>query len=144
MPETTSQEEFEPTETEEEGEREGEEETGTVESPEKAGLLSPEGIIMICLALLLDGIGVLLLIVSLVSGGAGEYFSYFVDFVGLILIGAWMFSRSGAIRGPKGIKKISAKALKRVGLAFLGELIPFIGDIVPCWTIAVYYELKSK
>jgi len=30
-----------------------------------------------------------------------------------------------------------------LGLSFLGELIPFFGDVAPCWTLAVYFELQS-
>lgn len=151
MPETTAvQEETHPDEAEETDETDDEPDDAEQEAAEEpaetktgGGFFSPEGAIMILLAVFLDMAGGLLLFLNLAFPGASEAFSLYLDLAGLALIGGWMFFRSGAIRGPKGIKKLSTKVLKRTGLAFLGELIPFVGDIVPCWTIAVYYELKS-
>ena len=41
-------------------------------------------------------------------------------------------------------KKIAQKVIKKVGLGFLLELIPFFGDIAFCWTIVAYSILKEK
>lgn len=52
------------------------------------------------------------------------------------------------LKNPKSmagqeIKNLGKKALKRFGLAGLIELIPFVGGIVPAWTIMVWREMKD-
>ena len=119
-------------------------------SPEEASetgglgaLFSPEGIIMMLLAGLIDTIGLFCLALTLVFG-IGQAISPILDTIGLILIGGWMLSRYGRMTGTKGAKKAGGKLLKRFGLSFLGELIPIFGDVAPCWTLAVYFTLKSS
>lgn len=51
-------------------------------------------------------------------------------------------------KNPKNIiknegKELAKKILKRFGLAFLLELIPFIGGLVPAWTWLVYKNLPE-
>ena len=48
-------------------------------------------------------------------------------------------------KGEEVVKKAAKKGLRsstKFGLAFLGEITPFIGAL-PFWTIMVYFELKS-
>ena len=107
-----------------------------------AALTTPEGFIMISFAAFLDLIGLILFVLSLF--GVGIALSWGIDLVGLIFIGIWMFLRSGTIAATKGGKKVAQKGLKRFGLAALGEIVPFLGDIAPLWTWAVYSELKNS
>ncbi len=115
-----------------------------------AGVLSPEGAIMFPIAIILDVIGFVFFFLSLV--GIGIPLSFLLDIAGLLTIGAWMYFRSGSVTVPKRTKKAGKKmakkinktALKRIGWVFFRELIPFFGDIAPCWTIAVYRELTKQ
>lgn len=121
----------------EEAEEESPEETTSPETESMGALFSPEGVIMMFLAGILDLIGLIILCFGLDDCGI-------LDIIGLILIGGWMLSRYGRITVSKGAKKIGSKMLKQVGLSFLGELIPYFGNIAPCWTLAVYFQIKSK
>ena len=109
-------------------------------------LLSPEALLVLTLAVILDLVGLILFFLSFI--GIGIPLSFILDIIGLVLIGSWMFFRTGHItttkKAEKIIKKGGRKLLKRLGLAFLGEIIPFFGDIAPCWTLAVYFELKNN
>lgn len=128
--------------------------------------LSPAGIIMLPLAVGLDAIGLVLLILSFL--GVGIPFSWILDLMGLFTIGLWTYFYSGTMRGTKAgaeiaekakekvkektekaiekkIKsKFAQKALKRMALMLVGELIPFVGDAGPFWTIHVYKTLKER
>jgi hypothetical protein len=66
-----------------------------------------------------------------------------LDIIGLFFLGSLMYLRSGTITTTSRAKKIASKLFKRIGLAFLIEIIPFLGNIAPCWTLAVYYELRG-
>ncbi|MFH1656268.1 MAG: hypothetical protein ABH956_00655 [Candidatus Nealsonbacteria bacterium] len=112
-------------------------------------IFSPEALVMFSLAGILDIIGFLLLCFALDD-------LWILDTTGLILIGSWMFFRTGSIPTSKRLrqnkqnptseikKKMGRKILKRLGLAFFIEAIPWIGGLVPSWTIAVYFELKNN
>ncbi|MBZ9572952.1 hypothetical protein KJA17_02095, partial [Patescibacteria group bacterium] len=107
-----------------------EKETPKEETPEETeggALFTPEGVLMLCIAVMLDLIGLFLFILSLF--GIGIPLSFILDIIGLVIIGTWMFLRSGRIGMTKKAAKVSRKFLKRLGLAFLGEVIPFFGDI---------------
>lgn len=123
-----------------------EKETPKAEIPEEGtkggALFTPEGLLMLCIAIMLDLTGLFLFILSLF--GIGIPLSFILDITGLVIIGGWMFLRSGRIGMTKKAVKVSRKFLKRLGLAFLGEVIPFFGDIAFCWTIVVYLELRDK
>lgn len=118
-------------------------------SREKGGrnfgsLSSPEGTLMMLAALLLDCIGVFLLIFGLDDFGIADVF-------GIILIGGWMYSRSGVIRAPQKaqkkaggwLRKLFRGKWKKYLTPFIGEIIPYFGGIAFCWTLAVYYELTE-
>jgi len=104
-------------------------------------MLSPVGIMLLISAVLLDLAGLIILCFGLDDFGI-------LDALGLIFIGGLMFMSSGDITATKGAKKVLKKAggkvLKRAGLSFLGELIPYFGGIAPCWTIAVILHFRNK
>lgn len=108
--------------------------------------LSPEAFAMFFVAGMLDIVGLIVFVLSLF--GIGIPVSFVLDFIGITIIGSWMFFRTGHVtitrKAGKTIKKTQKKILKRLGLSFLGELIPFFGDIAFCWTLAVYFELKNN
>ena len=107
----------------------------------KSSILSPAGIIMLIVAVLIDLAGLIILCFGLDDLGI-------LDVLGLVFIGGLMFVQSGEITSTKGtkkaLKKAGGKVLKRVGLSFLGELIPYFGGIAPCWILAVYFHFKNK
>jgi hypothetical protein len=90
--------------------------------------------IMLILAAIIDILGLACFFISLTGflAPVAQVFSMILDFVGLILIGGWILFSGGTIPG-----KIASRLLTRVGLAFLVESIPFLGDISPSWTLAV-------
>ncbi len=129
----------------------------------KLNLISPEAVIMITIAIFLDIFGILCAVLIAVFG-IGAILSYIPDFMGIVIFGTWAFMRNqtkGASGGMeeakskiakkkkkeltktagKGSKAIT-KALGRIGLGALIEIIPVIGA-APGWTIVVILELKS-
>ena len=129
-------------------------------------LMSPEGVIMLALAGILDIIGIICLILWLVAG-IGGVLSYIPDIIGIGFFGFWMFMRSqgektqeesvGEVseavakhkRKVRRAKKVFQKGAKRAGKhglkflgAMIGELIPLLGAL-PFWTIFVLLELKE-
>lgn len=108
---------------------------------QKISFFSPEAVLMITIAIIVDLVGLLEFIPV-----AGSVISLISDIFGIIFFGAWMFFRSQRI-------EITGRAAARVGrlarslrwlrpLCFIGELIPFAG-ILPLWTLLVYFELQS-
>lgn len=114
-----------------------------VQAEEKAGpsLFSPEGILMLTIAVALDLIGLIFFILSFV--GIGIPLSWMLDLAGLVVIGGWMFFRTGRVVAPQRGTRTFGRLFKRLGFAFVGEAIPFFGDIAFCWTLLVYFELKD-
>lgn len=159
------------------------------------GLMSPEAIIMLPVAALLDLTGFTVFILG-VWFGVDDY--GILDIIGGVIVGGWMFVRYSALgseggmkvveegdeeqkerpqiqtperkksekevpekklpqgkdakgkvpQNPKNmakskVKELGKKALKRFGLNFIIELIPFIGGLYPGWTIIVYREMKD-
>lgn len=92
-------------------------------------LLSPEGILMLIIAVLLDVLGIILLVLP----GLGWITTIF----GLTTIGIWSWIRLGNISGTKRAMKF----LRRVGLNSLGELLT--AGVYPGWTITVFMVLKK-
>ena len=90
-------------------------------------------IIMLIIAILLDLFGLLCFILSFF--GVGIAISFLPDLIGGFTIGPWSLLKKGG--GVKGIAKgLGKKALKFI-IAQITELIPFLGDIAPSWTILV-------
>ena len=133
-----------------------------------SSLFSPEALIMLPLAALLDIIGIICFIANIFFG-AGEILSFIPDAVGLLFFGAWVTFR--AMTKPEGKEKKQELTIKvaerkkeqkimvkktrgiikqgmKIGrkgkflIAALGELMPILGAL-PFWTIYVYSELKS-
>lgn len=106
---------------------------------EKAGILfSPEGVLMIALAVIIDLTGLAEFIPVV-----GTIISFMSDMVGIIFIGGWMFFRSQTVTVTKRAAVRGTRALRWLRpLAFVGEFIPFVG-ILPLWIIIVYLELRQ-
>lgn len=103
------------------------------EPADTTGILSPEGFVMMSVAITLD-------LVSIIPG-----VNVITDAIGLIVIGSWMFFRAGTIPQGKGsavAQKTGSKTLRRFTIAGIVEFIPVI-SILPWWTITVYQELTS-
>jgi len=119
---------------------EGGEETSASDSAGVGGsggnLTSPEGILMLSVAVLLDAVG---LIIAL----AGTWFGIddygILDILGMLTIGGWMLLRGGA----GGAKEAAKKGLKRFLIASAVEVVPFLGGVAPSWTILVWKTLKN-
>lgn len=127
---------------------EGVEEENQKQFEELGKFLTVEAIIMLPTALLFDVIGLILFILSFFK--IGIPISLIFDVIGLIVFGGWMLIRAlikgqgvGIVTTKRG-RRALGKFLKRLGLSFLGEIIPFFGDIAPCWSLAVYYTLRDK
>jgi len=119
-------------------------ETEMAEIQRQGALFSPEGVLMLTLAVFVD-LGGLVELIPVI----GSILSYGVDIFGLIFIGGWMFFRSQTIqttgRAAARLGKISkwAKRMKWLRpLLIIGEFIPIVG-ILPLWIIAVYFELQQ-
>lgn len=113
------------------------------ESKGISGLLSPSAL-MLLPAVLLDLVGLLLAIF-----GVTEILSYFTDFLGLIIIGAWTYFRSQEAKVTAGAEKRLtnltkwAKRLRWLRpLLIVLEFVPFVGA-APNWTLLVIFELMS-
>lgn len=113
---------------------------------DKTGIFfSPVGIAMMTLATICD---VSELIVELIPV-IGQALSIAIDFIALILIGGWMYFKSGEVSVPKKtagkIGKMTkwTKRLKWLRpLCIVAEMIPIVSSIFPLWIVAVYFELK--
>jgi cysteine sulfinate desulfinase/cysteine desulfurase-like protein len=157
MPEENEKKPEEPEEPPEEGEPEEEPEEETEGEPEEkkgrnfGALVSPEGVVMLSIAGILDFLSIIGAVLIALFG-IGLIFSKIVYIFGLILIGGWSLFRSGTIpTKKKGVKgKTTEMVKKKLGEFFkrhwkrLGvKFIPVLGDIIPNWTITVYKELTS-
>ena len=74
-------------------------------------LLSPEGILMLFLAGLLDLIGVICLILDLVFG-IGEVLSFIPDGIGIIFFGGWSLMRS--LTSGKTMEEAKGEASEKI------------------------------
>jgi hypothetical protein len=114
------------------------EETGVAQTEESAqtegpiGIASPEGFLMLSIAVVLDGIGFFIFIL-------GTWFAIddygILDIIGAAIIGGWLFMRKGAVS--------ASKTLNRFLVALGFEAVPFLGGVSPSWTILVWKELRS-
>ena len=100
---------------------------------------------MLIIAGLIDLIGFLLLCFALDDFGI-------LDIAGAIIIGGLMYATKGEANLGKKTKKsptksLAKKALKkaltRLGLSFIIEIIPILGALAPSWTIATFLHLKD-
>lgn len=121
----------------EDGEEGGEETSASGGGGGEGGnLTSPEGILMLSVAGLLDALGFMIFLVG-TWFGIDDY--GILDIFGMVVIGGWMLIGGGG----SGVKEATKKGLKRFGTATIIELVPFLGGIAPSWTILVYKTLKK-
>ncbi len=108
-----------------------------------SALFGPEGVVMMAIAIILDLVGIIL-----ICFGLDDFF--ITDIIGIIFISTWMFLRSSTVAVPKkmqertqkGVAKLFRGKWKKFLTPIIGELIPYVGAL-PCWTLAVYYEITS-
>jgi len=122
------------------------------------GFSSPDGFVMLIIAIALDVFGILCLVLDFIAGPKiGELVSGIPDIAGFIIFGFWSFIKSTQQPPtPKTAKKMKKTALKTASIqaealkkkygrwffaSFIGEIIPFVGAL-PFWTIYVYTALK--
>ncbi len=109
--------------------------------------LSPEAFYLFPIAIALDLTGIILIFF-----GLDDF--WITDIIGILLIGGYLYFRSGTLkvtyraeeRITKTVTKVAkwAKRLRwlRPLLMFL-EFIPYVG-VAPCWIILVYLELTNS
>jgi hypothetical protein len=94
---------------------------------------------MLIVAMILDVAGIILFVLSLV--GVGIPFSFILDIIGAVVIGGFLYLLNRSTAGiGKGLYPVLRRLMPRLGLSFLVESIPFVGDIMPSWTILVAIE----
>lgn len=99
-------------------------------------IFSPEGYLIMVWAIFLDLIGIVIFILEFV--GVGIPLSWLFDVMGILTIGIWSWSKTGNMQ----VTKRTARFFKKPGLAFFGEVIPFVG-VLPFWSLYVFIDLKK-
>jgi len=124
-------------------------------------LFTPEAVIMISFAVFTDAGEFFLELIPF----AGQILSVILDIIALILIGLWIYVRSGrtaatettklrvervkakmgkTIKTGKGLRKKAGKIGKWLKPFCMGfEMIPILSSIAPLWIVAVLLELAS-
>ncbi len=126
----------------------------------------PDIVVMLPIAVVLDFMGIIAAILSIIGIGFG--LQYVISIGGNIVIGFWIIVRSffrGVVQkaissienmtgapstaqqpkggvGKKGIKA-GLSIARWLGLGLI-KMIPFVGDLVPSFTITVIYELLQE
>lgn len=116
------------------------------EEIEKAGIFfSPQGFIMLSIAVFVDGGELLIEHIPYV----GQFLSVLLDIFALVFIGGWMWLRSSTITVPQKTGTRIAKITKWTRrlkwlrpLCFIIELIPIFSSYLPLWILVVWLELK--
>lgn len=98
------------------------------------GFISTD-ILILLVALILDGMGLICTLLDFVGIGFG--ISFIPDLLGMFIIGMWTFFVKG-----DGIGFESAG--KKFGIASGLELFPGVGDVSPSWTFLVIMEILKK
>ena len=105
-------------------------------------LFSPEAVLMLFVAGILDAIGIILIFFLLDDFGV-------TDIIGILTIGIWIWFRSQTMKMTRGASKTAAKVgkwgkrLKWLRpLCIIGEFIPYVG-VAPFWLLLVYAELQE-
>ncbi len=124
-------------------------------------LLTPEGIIMMIPAIILDIAGLILTILD-IAYGIGEIFSWISDGIGILFFGLWILVRMFFVSRTTTPKELAEKVVEkrrqikgvvkearrmgrglRFAITFLGEVLPIVG-LLPFWTWFVYTELQPQ
>ncbi len=122
------------------------EENATIKKDASLNLLTPEGLIMMLLAFIVDSSEFFIEFIPII----GQFISVLIDILAIVFIGGWTWFHSGTV-------KVTGKAAKRMGkaakwakrmkwlrpLLFILEFIPVVGSL-PLWMLVVYLELKNQ
>ena len=96
-------------------------------------LFSPEAVIMLPLAAIIDIIDFLI----------GSF--WVLDIIAILTIGVWIYFRSQQITATRGAAARLTKMARRLRwlrpLMIILEFIPIVG-MLPLWVLVVYFELK--
>jgi hypothetical protein len=96
--------------------------------------------LLILIAIILDVIGFIFFILDFF--GIGEIPSMVLDGVGALSIGVLLFLFNRSTAGlEKGFIPIIQKIAAKTGITTVAEFVPFLGDVVPFWTILVVEEI---
>ncbi len=139
---------------------------GGASANERVNPLDPDFLLMTLFAMLVDGLDFIkepLIPLFGISKAVGIAFDIFT----FVIIGFWIYKRTGQIvkskrqkaeamqkqigqrtaQMQKQLAKVAKRPIRRtilrVGIAFLGELVPFVG-MIPFWTITVVGMLREK
>jgi len=109
-------------------------------------LMTPEGVIMMGLAITLDLVGLIINLCALDDLGM-------LDIVGIVIICGWMLFRSrgkqvtasakAQQQAQKWITKLFQGKWSKFLTPIIGEVIPYVGAL-PCWTLAVFFEITEN
>jgi hypothetical protein len=102
--------------------------------------LTPELLMVLPLAVLLDVIGIVILLCGLDDFGL-------LDIVGICTIGLWSLLKLGKIPASNNrkdfLRRIFTGKKSRFFTTFGGELIPYVGAL-PFLTLGVYHQLMQQ
>ncbi len=111
-----------------------------------SNLGSPEGFIMMGVAITLDATGLVINLCGLDDCGI-------LDIVGIVIICGWMLfkgqgklhvtaSKGGQQQMQSFIQKLFRGKTSKFLTPIIGEIIPYVGAL-PCWTLAVFFEVTE-
>jgi len=105
----------------------------------KPHVSSPEGIVMLALAVLFDLVDIILGFLDFLL--IGLILSPIWSFIGLLTIGVWLWAKTGQeLKATK--QKRFLKLGKRVALPFIGNSIPLV-KFFPFWVWSVWSALDK-
>ena len=108
---------------------------------QKPSLFSPEGIIMLILAFIIDAVNILLGFLDFVL--VGLILSPIWNAVALVTVGLWLWSKTGQGLGKtKRKRRLFLRLSKRIALPFIGNSIP-IAKFFPFWVWSVWGALDK-
>lgn len=116
------------------------------EESKTGALFSPEGTIMMFIAIILDLLSIICVFLILVFG-IGLLLAKIVYIFGLVTTSVWILFRSGTLPGKGKLREKMIKGLtdflKKNWKKLAGKAVPVIGDALPLWTYTVYSELTG-
>ncbi|MFA5013736.1 MAG: hypothetical protein WC520_04240 [Candidatus Paceibacterota bacterium] len=95
---------------------------------------NPETIFIMFIAVMFDLIGYLLLFIGMDDFGL-------LDIVGGFIFGMWLLSRNG---GSSMLGSLKQKIWGRFFVTETIEIVPYLGDIMPTWTLLVISVLNDS
>lgn len=97
--------------------------------------MSIDGIAILLLAILIDTISIILACFLLDD-------FWILDTLGAVIIGVWVFIKSGSMPSRKGNNQ-GEKLIKRFLGTTFAEIIPYLGAL-PIWSYTVYMTLRGE